>query len=81
MNLSMAVALMMFIEELRKNGGETAICRHFLPFLAELDIFESFEAIFFFFKKITPKFLHLTLVKFQISYYSTKKKCSVQILD
>ena len=43
----MAVAFMMYNKELRKNVGETvatAICRRiFLPFLAELDIFESFE--------------------------------------
>ena len=63
----MAVALMMIIKELRRNGGETAATaenRHlppnfFLPFLAELDILESFEAILFFFQKITPTFLFL----------------------
>ena len=72
----MAVAFMMFILELRKNGGETAATaenRHlppnfFLPFLAELDIFESFEQSYFLLKKITPTFLHLTLIIFQISY-------------
>ena len=42
----------MFSKELRRNGGETAENRHqppnfFLSFLAELDIFETFEAIFF----------------------------------
>ena len=50
----MAVAFMMFIKELRRNGGETAIYRRifFLPFLAELDNSESFENNFFFPKKI-----------------------------
>ena len=56
----MAVAVMMF-KELRRNGGETAATaknRHlppniFSPFLAELEILKSFEAILFFFKKIT----------------------------
>ncbi len=61
----MAVTFMMIIKELRRNGGETAataICRRiFLPFLAELDILESFEAILFFSKTITQTFLHLTL--------------------
>ncbi len=42
----MAVACMMFIKELRRKSGETA--DFFLPFLVELDIFESFEAILFF---------------------------------
>ncbi len=56
-SFGMAVDFMMFIKELRKNGDEisatpkNAICRRFLPFLAELDIFESFEAILFFFSK------------------------------
>ncbi len=53
----MAVAFMMFIKELRRNGGETnatAENRHlppnfFVPFLAELDILESLEAILLFF--------------------------------
>ena len=60
----MAVAFMMFILELRRNGGETAATaenRHqppnfFLSFLVELDIFETFEAILFLFKKITLTF-------------------------
>ena len=73
----MAVAFMIFIKELRRNGGETAATaenRHlppnfFFPFLAELDNLESFEAILFFFKKITPTFLHL----------SKNHKCSVQM--
>ncbi len=49
----MEVAFMMFIMELRKNSGETAATaiNHLLPpnlpFLAEIDIFESFEAILF----------------------------------
>ncbi len=76
----MAVAFMMF-KELRRNGGETAATAKnrylppniFSPFLAELEILKSFEAILFFFKKITPTFLQLTLIIFQISYYSTKK--------
>ena len=58
-SFGMAVAFMMFIKELRRNGDETtdtAENRHlppnfFLPFLAELDIFESFEAIIFFAQK------------------------------
>ncbi len=53
----MAVVFMIFILELRRNGGETAATaevRHqppnfFLSFLTELDIFETFEAILFFF--------------------------------
>ncbi len=55
MSFGMAVAFMIFIKKLRKKGGEiaaTAENRHlppiYLPFLAELDIFESFEAILFF---------------------------------
>ena len=56
----MAVAFMMFILELRRNGGKTAATaenRHqppifFLPFLAELYISESFEPNLFFFKKL-----------------------------
>ena len=49
MSFGMAVAFMMFLKELRRNDGETAENRHlpphfFLSFLAELDIFESFEA-------------------------------------
>ncbi len=52
----MAVAFMMFIKELWRNGSKTAATadnRHqppnfFLSFLAELDIFETFEAILFF---------------------------------
>ena len=50
-----AVAFMMFIKEIRRNGGKTAATaenRHqppfFLLFLAELDMFETFEAILFF---------------------------------
>ncbi len=60
---------------------KTAICRRifFLPFLAELDNLESFEAILCFSKKMTPTFLHLTLVIFQISYYSTKKVFSANV--
>ncbi len=71
----MAVAFMMFILELRRNGGETVISRQnfFLSFLAELDIYKTFEAILFFFN-----IFHLTLVIFQIFYYSTKKITSVQ---
>ncbi len=47
----MAVAFMMFSKELRRNGGETAATAKnnrifFMPFLAELDILESFEEIF-----------------------------------
>ena len=60
----MAVAFMMFIKELRRNGGETAATaenRHlppnfFLPFLAELYISELFEPNLFFSKKITLTF-------------------------
>ena len=60
----MAVAFMMFILELRRNGGETAATaenRHqppnfFLPFLAELYISESFEPNFFLLKIFTLKF-------------------------
>ena len=51
----MAVAFMMIIKELRRNGGETAENRHLPPnffcHFAELDILESFQAIFFFKKK------------------------------
>ena len=65
----MAVAFMMFILELRRNGGETAATaenRHqppifFLPFLAELYISESFEPNLFFSQKNYPKIFHLTL--------------------
>ena len=57
-SFGMAVASMMFIKELRRNGGVTAATaenRHLPPiflllFLAELDILESFEAILFFSK-------------------------------
>ncbi len=53
----MAVAFMMFILELRRNGGETAATAEnrnqppnfFLPFLDELYISESFEPNLFFF--------------------------------
>ncbi len=56
----MAVAFMMFIKELRRNGGETAataenghqVPNFFLPFLAESYISESFEPNLFFFKKL-----------------------------
>ena len=52
----MAVAFMMFILELRRNGGETVATaenrRFFLSFLAELDILETFEVILFFLKKL-----------------------------
>ena len=51
----MAVAFMMFIKELRRNGGETAATaenrRFFLPFLAELVNSETFETNLFFLKK------------------------------
>ncbi len=55
----MAVAFMMFILELRRNGGETAATAEnrrqppnfFLPFLAELYISELFEPNLFFSKK------------------------------
>ncbi len=64
----MAVAFMMFIKELQRNGGETAATaeiRHqppnfFLPFLAELYISESFEPNFFFSQKL-PLHLQWTL--------------------
>ena len=56
----MLAAIMMYIIELWRNGGgitTTAENRHllsiFLPFLPELYIFESFEIILFFSKKIT----------------------------
>ena len=57
----MAVAFMMFILELQRNGGETAATAEnrrifFLPFLAELYISESFEPNLFFSKKITLTF-------------------------
>ncbi len=51
MSFVMAVALMMFIKVLRRNGGDTAATTEnchlpknfFLAFFAELYIFESFE--------------------------------------
>ncbi len=57
----MAVAFMMFIKELRINGGKTAATTEnryqppnfLLPFLAELNISELFEPnLFFFFKNL-----------------------------
>ena len=59
-SFGMAVASMMFIKELRRNGGKTAAIaenRHlppnfFLPFLAELYISESFEPNLFFSKNL-----------------------------
>ncbi len=57
MKFGMAVPLMMFIKELWRNGAETAAtAESYLPFLAKLDIFESFESIKFFSKKITLTF-------------------------
>ena len=60
LRFDMAVAFMMFIKELQRNGGETAAIaenRHlppnfFLPFLAELYISELFEPNLFFPKKL-----------------------------
>ena len=56
----MAVAFMMFIKELRRNGGETAataenrnqLQNFFLPFLAELYVSELFEPNLFFSKNV-----------------------------
>ena len=78
----MAVAFMMFILELRRNGGETAATaqnRHqppkfFLSFLPELDIFEIFEAILFFSRKNYPNIFHLIL------FNQKNHKRSVQML-
>ncbi len=55
----MAVAFMMFIKELRRNGGEIAAAaenrqKFFLPFLAELYISELFKPNLFFSKKQLP---------------------------
>ena len=55
MSFGIAVAYMMFIKELQRNVGGTAAtakkntsAAEFLQFLAELDIFETFETILFF---------------------------------
>ncbi len=60
----MAVAFMMFIKELRRNGGQIRRYRRkppnaaefFLPFLAELYISELFEPNLFLSKKNTLTF-------------------------
>ncbi len=61
MSFGMAVAFMMFIKELRRNGDETVENRHqppnyFLPFLDEIYISELFELNLIFFKKFTQTF-------------------------
>ncbi len=79
----MAVAFMMFILELRRNGGETAATaenRHqppnfFLPFLAELDIFESFETILFFSKKYPNIFAFDTFISNILLFNQKNHKC------
>ena len=66
-SFGVAVAFIMFMKELRRNGGETAENRHlppnFLPFLAELDIFNHLgpHPILFLSKKIPLHVLHLIL--------------------
>ncbi len=79
----MAVAFMMFIKELLWNGGESAICRRFfLPFFAELDIFESFEAMLFFTQKYYPNIVAFDTCNISIILLFKQKnhKYSVQML-
>ena len=52
-------------QELLRNGGGTICRKNCGPFLAELNIFETFEAILFFFKKNYPNIFHLTLKYFK----------------
>ncbi len=79
MSFVMEVAFMMFVKELRRNGGETVeIRRFFCHFSLNYTFLNHLRPLYFLLKKITQIFLHLTLVIFQISYYSTKKITSVQ---